>query len=124
MPTGPLRFLSTASVLVAAFVGSAGARPPEPASVGRDRPLTSSWLCENERSVLINAHPRRRAEEAWLTYAGTRVAVRRVPADSGVAFKSKDGKVKWHESGDEARLQFDGLLAEPVTCRRVDRPRR
>jgi hypothetical protein len=114
----------TAWLLLAAFVGGAAARPPEPASVGRDRPLTSSWLCENERSVLINAHPRRRAEEAWLTYAGTRVAVLRAPADSGVAFRSHDGKVRWHENGDEARLQFDGLLAEPIICRRIEKRRR
>ena len=66
--------------------GAAAAQPPEPAAVGRDRPLTTSWMCENERSVLLNFHPRRSSEEAWLTYAGTRVAVERTRSASGVSF--------------------------------------
>ena len=94
------------------------AQPPEPAAVGRDRPLTTTWLCENERSVLLNFHPRRPSEEAWLTYAGTRVAVEQTRSASGVSFASPDGKVKWHEKGDEATLQFADLLAEPLRCRR------
>jgi hypothetical protein len=100
------------------------AQPPEPAGVGRDVPLTSTWLCENERSVLLNAHPRRPAEEAWLTYAGTRVAVTRKGRAGGIEFASADGKVRWQEKGNEATLQFDGLLREPVICRRQDPPRR
>ena len=103
---------------VLACTGGAMAQPPEPAAVGRDRPLTTTWLCENERSVLLNFHPRRPAEEAWLTYAGTRVAVERTRSASGVSFASPDGKVKWHEKGDEATLQFADLLAEPLRCRR------
>jgi hypothetical protein len=35
-----------------------------------------------------------------------------------VSFASPDGKVKWHEKGDEATLQFADLLAEPLRCRR------
>lgn len=98
--------------------GSVEAQPPEPAAVGRDRPLTTTWLCENERSVLLNFHPRRPSEEAWLTYAGTRVAVERTRSASGLSFASADGKVKWHEKGDEATLQFADLLTEPLLCRR------
>ncbi len=101
-----------------AFGAGSAAQPPEPAAVGRDRPLTTSWLCENERSVLLNFHPRRPSEEAWLTYAGTRVAVERRRSASGVSFASADGKVGWHEKGDEATLQFADLLPEPVHCRR------
>jgi membrane-bound inhibitor of C-type lysozyme len=104
-------------VLLAAC-SAVSAQPPEPAAVGRDRPLTTTWLCENERSVLLNFHPRRLSEEAWLTYAGTRVAVERTRSASGVSFASPDGKVKWHEKGDEASLQFADLLAEPLRCRR------
>ncbi len=113
-----LRALLLLSVLTAA---SGQAQPPEPAAVGRDRPLTSTWLCANERSVLLNAHPRRRMEEAWLTYAGTRVSVERLRSASGTSFASRDGKVKWHEQGDEATLEFGELLAEPLACRRQDR---
>jgi len=97
---------------------AASAQPPEPAAVGRDRPLTTSWLCENERSVLLNFHPRRPSEEAWLTYAGTRVAVEGRRSASGMLFASPDGKVTWHEKGDEATLQFADLLTEPLHCRR------
>ena len=117
-----LRILCAALLVAAAGAGLA--QPPEPATVGRDRPLTSTWLCENERSVLLNAHPSRRHEEAWLTYAGTRVAVERTRSASGVSFASRDGKVTWHEKGDEATLRFAGLLAEPLTCRRQDAARR
>jgi len=105
-----LLLLSASSAIVA--------QPPEPAAVGRDRPLTTTWLCENERSVLLNFHPRRPSEEAWLTYAGTRVAVERTRSASGVSFASADGKVNWHEKGDEATLRFADLLAEPLRCRR------
>ena len=118
----PLRGESLAvALLIVLIAGSTSAQPPEPAAVGRDRPLTSTWLCENERSVLLNAHPRRRMEEAWLTYAGTRVAVERKRSASGVSFRSRDGKVQWHERGDEATLEFGELLKTPLTCRRQDR---
>ena len=105
-------------VALQACTAGAVAQPPEPAAVGRDRPLTTTWLCENERSVLLNFHPRRPSEEAWLTYAGTRVAVERRRSASGVSLASPDGKVQWHEKGDEATLRFDDLLAEPLRCRR------
>jgi membrane-bound inhibitor of C-type lysozyme len=117
-----LRALLT-PVLLAASTACV-AQPPEPAAVGRDRPLTSTWLCENERSVLLNAHPRRQHEEAWLTYGGTRVAIARTRSASGVSFASGDGKVQWHEKGDEATLQFAGLLDAPLLCRRQDARRR
>ena len=77
----PRRFPAVLALL--ACTAGAAAQPPEPAAVGRDRPLTTVWLCENERSVLLNFHPRRPSEEAWLTYAGTRVAVERTRSASG-----------------------------------------
>ena len=100
-----------------AAAGAPLAQPPEPAAVGRDRPLTTSWLCENERSVLLNFHPRRPSEQAWLTYAGTRVAVERTRSGSGVSFASPDGKVSWHEKGDEATLQFADGSTETLPVR-------
>jgi hypothetical protein len=122
---GRLRHLLAPTFLLALLLAGDGtAQPPEPAAVGRDRPLTSSWLCENERSVLLNVHPRRRMGEAWLTYGGTRVAVERQRSASGITFESRDGKVKWHETGAEATLEFAGLLGEPIVCRRQDRSRR
>lgn len=118
----PRRAASRRPLLLALLLvagGAASAQPPDPAAVGRDRPLTTTWLCENERSVLLNFHPRRPGEEAWLTYAGTRVAVERTRSASGVSFASADGKLQWHEKGDEAMLlKFDELLAEPLRCRR------
>ena len=105
------------TVLLAAG-GAPQAQPPEPAAVGRDRPLTTSWQCENERSVLLNFHPRRPSEEAWLTYAGTRMAVQSTRSASGVSFASADGKVAWHEKGDEATLHLADAPGEPLRCRR------
>jgi membrane-bound inhibitor of C-type lysozyme len=121
-PTATRRGRRLLAVAALAFVAApATAQPPEPATVGRDRPLTSTWTCENERSVLLNAHPRRVNEEAWLTYAGNRVAVERARGAPGVTFASRDGRVKWHEKGDEATLEFAELLKEPLTCRRQDK---
>ncbi len=111
-------------LLMTAASGAVMAQPPEPAAVGRERPLTSTWLCENERSVLLNAHPSRPSEEAWLTYAGTRVPVERVRRSSDPAYASADGKVTWIERGDEAMLTFESLLDRPVLCRRKEALRR
>ena len=108
------------AALLLAMTAAPGAQTPEPASVGRDRPLTSSWLCENERSVLLNVHPRRPAEEAWLTYAGTRVAVKRVRPAPELTYQTADGGVKWTERGHEAMLAFAGLLERPLLCRRQE----
>jgi hypothetical protein len=105
-------------LVLLAFGAGTAAQPPEPAAVGRVRPLTTTWLRENERSVLLNFPPRRPSEDAWLTYAGTRVAVQRARSASGASFASKDGKVTWHEKCDEATLQFADVLAEPLRCRR------
>ncbi len=112
--------LSSCLLALLILQGETHAQPPDPAAVGRDRPLTSSWLCENERSVLLNAHPRRPAEEAWLTYAGTRVAVARERKAPGVTYGSADNRVRWTERGSEAELAFEGLLERPVLCRRQD----
>lgn len=111
-------------LLMTAASGAVMAQPPQPAAVGRERPLTSTWLCENERSVLLNAHPSRPSEEAWLTYAGTRVPVERVRRSSDPAYASADGKVTWIERGDEAMLTFESLLDRPVLCRRKEALRR
>jgi len=118
------RSMLCALALMAAAGGTVMAQPPEPAAVGRERPLTSTWLCENERSVLLNAHPLRPSEEAWLTYAGTRVAVERMRRSSDPAYVSADGKVTWIERGDEAMLTFESLLDRPVLCRRREASRR
>ena len=112
--------LSSCLVALLILQGATYAQPPDPAAVGRDRPLTSSWLCENERSVLLNAHPRRPAEEAWLTYAGTRVAVARDRRAPDVTYGSSDNRVRWTERGNEAELAFESLLERPIQCRRHD----
>jgi hypothetical protein len=111
--------VASAAVLVTT-VGAGFAQAPDPAAIGRDRPLTSSWICENERSVLLNAHPRRTSEEAWLTYAGNRVAVARVRHAPEMTYASPDDMVRWVERGSEATLTFDALLERPIVCRRQD----
>jgi hypothetical protein len=121
-PSRAPTLLCTALLLAAGNVGLA--QPPDAAAVGRDRPLTSTWLCENERSVLLNTHPRRPSEEAWLTYGGTRVAVERVRHTSEVAYVGAGDRVKWIEQGNEAMLTFEGLLDRPIVCRRQEAAKR
>ena len=84
--------------------------PPQP------KPITREWNCDNGRVVLVNYHPRRIAEPAWLTYLGNRIEVTRKRVASGIAATSADGKVNWHEKGDSALLEFAGLLDEPLRC--------
>jgi hypothetical protein len=105
---------------LAAAAAIVTASPPLAADgrVGKERPITREWTCENERVVLINFHPRRPHEDAWLTYLGNRVAVTRQPAASGIAYASADGKVRWREKGTEGRLEFAGLLDAPLACSR------
>lgn len=112
--------LLLAAAAAAALAGmAANAQAPAPARVGKDRPITRQWACETGRELLLNFNPRRVKEEAWLTYGGSRAAVYRVRAESGVAYASKDGKVKWHEQGDEGTVEFAGVIDAPVLCRRV-----
>ena len=87
-----------------------------PAKVGKDRPITREWKCENGRILLLNFNPRRPREEAWLTYGGNRAEVQRVRVASGVAYASKDGKVKWHEQGEDGVVEYAGVIDQPVLC--------
>ena len=100
----------------AAALASAAAIAQAPAHVGKDRPITTEWKCESGRVLLVNFNPRRSRKVAWVTYGGNRAEVRRVPADSGVAYASKDGTVKWHEKGDEGVVEFAGVIDRPVQC--------
>ncbi|MCS6944822.1 MAG: MliC family protein [Sutterellaceae bacterium] len=86
--------------------------------VGKHRALTHEWHCDNGRVVLINFHPRRPQEDAWLTYLGNRVPVTRQAAGAGIAYVSADGRVRWFERGEEGSLQFGGLLDAPLPCQR------
>lgn len=98
--------------LLAALPAATQAQTPRPQS----RPITREWNCENGRVVLVNYHPRRIREPAWLTYLGNRVEVARARVDSGIAAASADNKVRWHETGDRANLEYDGLLDKPLHC--------
>jgi hypothetical protein len=82
----------------------------------KPRPITREWHCENGRIVLVNYHPRRIREPAWLTYLGNRVEVSRKRVERGIAAASADGKVNWHETGNSAVLEFQGLLEQPLHC--------
>lgn len=86
------------------------------------KPITREWTCENGRIVLVNYHPRRIREPAWLTYLGNRIEVTRKRVDAGIAASSADGKVSWHERGSAAQLEFAGLLDQPLQCESKPKP--
>jgi hypothetical protein len=82
----------------------------------KPKPITREWHCDNGRVVLVNYHPRRIREPAWLTYLGNRIEVARTRVDRGITATSGDGKVNWHETGNSAELEFAGLLDQPLHC--------
>ena len=96
--------------LVPAALPHAETKQPQP------KPITREWNCTNGRTVLVNYHPRRIGEPAWLTYLGNRIEVARKRVPSGIAATSSDGKVNWHEQGNTAQLEFEGLLDQPLQC--------
>jgi hypothetical protein len=84
------------------------------------RSFTSDWLCDNGRSLLVNAHPAPLDEDAWLTYAGKRVEVSLqagASKDGAQRFASKDGKVAWACLKESCMLQFAVEPSQPVTCK-------
>jgi len=93
-----------------------GALPHAETKQPQPKPITREWNCTNGRTVLINYHPRRIGEPAWLTYLGNRIEVTRKKVASGIAATSNDGKVNWHEQGNAAQLEFEGLLDQPLQC--------
>jgi len=95
---------------LAPCLASAQTRPTQP------KPITREWNCTNGRTVLVNYHPKKIAEPAWLTYLGNRIEVTRKRVASGIAAESADGKVNWHEKGNSAELEFAGLLDQPLHC--------
>ncbi|GAB4465773.1 MAG: hypothetical protein OHK0044_04860 [Burkholderiaceae bacterium] len=82
----------------------------------KPRPITREWQCANGRVVLVNYHPRRIREPAWLTYLGNRVQIARVRVGADIVATSGDGKIHWRESADGATLEFSGLLDAPLAC--------
>ncbi len=106
-----------ASVPLALCAIAAGA-----SNTATSRSFTTEWICDNGRTLLVNAHPTRPLEDAWLTYGGKRVEVMLQPASKDAAkdapqrFASKDGTVVWARLKDSSMLQFAGLLDEPLNC--------
>lgn len=96
--------------LTCALLASA-AEPPK-----KNKAITREWTCDNGRTVLVNYHPLRIREPAWLTYLGNRVEVQRKRVDRGIAATSGDGKINWHEQGNSAELEYQGLLDQPLHC--------
>ena len=104
-------------LLLALVLALAGWAPADaPLAQAKNRPITREWQCENGRIVLVNYPPRRIREPAWLTYLGNRIEVTRKRVDKGIAAVSADGKVNWHETGNSAQLEFQGLLDQPLRC--------
>jgi len=106
--------VALAAVLCAALATAQASfeqsRPAKP------RPITREWQCDNGRVVLVNYHPRRIREPAWLTYLGNRVEITRVRVDKSIVATSADGKVHCNESADRATLEYAGLLDAPLGC--------
>ncbi len=105
--------LPVVALLAAALLAAAGGALAQSAGK-KNKPITKQWECDNGRVVTINYHPYRIREPAWLTYLGNRHEVRRKRVDQGIAASSADGKVQWH--GNNAMLQYAGLLDAPVAC--------
>jgi hypothetical protein len=105
------------SAAVLALLGLA-AGTAAASNTATSRSFTSEWQCEKGRTLLINAHPVRPREEAWLTYAGKRVEVllQAMAKDAPQRFASKDGKVVWARLNDTSMLQFAGLTEQPLAC--------
>lgn len=110
------------ALLCTALLAAGGTAAPAAARSSNTAPtrtFTSEWACENGRTVLINAHPRRPREVAHVTYLGNRVSVKPKGSARDGSHYSEDGRVVWQWRGkDEALLSFDGLLSEPVVCKR------
>jgi hypothetical protein len=106
--------LALAALGVAALATAADAfaqsKPAKP------RPITREWQCENGRVVLVNYHPRRIREPAWLTYLGNRVEIARVRVGRDIVATSADGRIHWNESAGRATLEYVGLLDAPLAC--------
>jgi hypothetical protein len=103
---------------VAAFCAALAAVQPAFAQSGpgKPRPITREWQCENGRVVLVNYHPRRIREPAWLTYLGNRIEISRVRVGRDIVATSADGRIRWNESADRATLEYVGLLDAPLAC--------
>jgi len=87
------------------------------------RAFTTEFTCDNGRTLLINAHPRRPREVTHLTYVGNRVEMRLEGTVAEGRYVGRDGKVEWVWSTirrTEGRLRFDGLPDTPVTCVRTE----
>lgn len=108
----PARSVRHVAVVLCACASATAASNTAPT-----RSFTTEWLCDNGRVVLVNAHPRRPGKEAWVTYGGQRVAVVLAPAASGARYASADGRVVWYAKGDEAALEFKGVLEQAIACR-------
>ena len=109
-PFAPILVCLLATAALAPTVTLAQTRPSQP------KPITREWTCENGRIVLVNYHPRRIREPAWLTYLGNRIEIARTRVDAGISGASADGKVNWYEKGNTAQLEFEGLLDQPLRC--------
>lgn len=107
------RIASTLFVLAASAAVAAAHAQGKPAKA---RPITHEWQCDNGRVVLVNDHPRRIREPAWLTYLGNRIQIARVRVGQSIVATSADGKIRWSESADRATLEYAGLLDAPLAC--------
>jgi hypothetical protein len=101
-----------------AGVGTAAAQNTRPT-----RAFTSEFACDNGRTLLVNAHPRRPREVTHITYLGNRVEMKLQGPLAEGRYVGRGGQVEWlwsPSNRQEGRLRFDGMPDTPVTCIRKE----
>ncbi len=109
--------LAITALLVACAAGA------QPSNTKPTRAFTSEWTCDNGRSLLVNAHPRRPREVTHITYIGNRVEMKLDGPVADGRYVGRSGQVEWlwsRSNPNEGRLRFDGMPDTPVTCIRKE----
>jgi hypothetical protein len=99
---------------------------PNSANAQNTRPtraFTSEFVCDNGRTLLVNAHPRRPREVTHITYLGNRVEMKLEGPVADGRYVGRNGQVEWlwsPSNRQEGRLRFDDMTGTPVTCVRKE----
>jgi hypothetical protein len=111
LTVAPLAALFAALLALAAGAAAQNTRPT--------RAFTTEFACDNGRTLLVNAHPRRPREVTHITYLGNRVEMKLLGPLAEGRYVGRDGQVEWlwsPSNRQEGRLRFDGMPDTPVTC--------
>jgi hypothetical protein len=108
------------ALLVLLLVASSGANAQ---NTKPTRAFTTEFACDNGRTLLVNAHPRRPREVTHITYIGNRVEMKLQGPLAEGRYVGRNGEVEWLWSPSkrqEGRLRFEGMPDTPVTCIRIE----